>query len=387
MERPSTPFSTRLSGNAKENELRLRNIFQWKKKRPPLLVFGVLVLLCIGCGSLIACKVENTPQTPPKPDTIESATQPDAPQEDAANADTACYTDGWLSFDYPPAWEIKQTHDDLGLAWAEFADSEMPDFCVLRYGTQRADERADEKLTEVEWLAHYPEDYEDIVLQEHQEITLDGRSWDSWRCTYTLKNQPVTEWYVEQLGAPWTDINFTFRCPTEAWENNEQTFQTVLDSVHCKLRKDPAGDAAKIGYEDTWGSISLTLPQTYFAGDAEQWVTPISEQNSSTSGLHIGGIGTSYLEFWYEPDHVEYYPLESEEILNFPGPDGKAWHIFRRQKEKNFSEGCEYYTFRLADADGNVECVIGDAVFEAAESESGLEIIQSILESVQLTVK
>ncbi len=151
------------------------------------------MLLCIGCGSLIACKVENTPQTPPKQDIIEPAMHPDAPQEDAVNADTACYADGWLSFAYPPAWELKQTHDDLGLAWAEFTDSEMPEFCVMRYGTQRADERVDEKLTKAEWRARYSEDYEDVVLQEHQEITLDDRSWDSWRCTYTLKNQPVTE--------------------------------------------------------------------------------------------------------------------------------------------------------------------------------------------------
>lgn len=387
MQRLSTPFSTQLSGNAKENELRLRNIFQWKKKRPPILVLGALMLLCIGCGSLIACKVENAPQTPQKPDATEPVNEQDVLQEDAVEADTASYVDGWLSFTYPPAWQVNQTHDDLGLAWAEFADSEIPEFCVLRYGIQRADERVDEKLTEAEWLARYPEDYQDIVLQEHQEITLGGRSWDSWRCTYTLKDQPVTEWYVEQLGAPWTDINFTFRCPTETWETYEKTFQAVLDSVHCKLRKDPAGDAAKIGYEDTWGSIWLTLPQTYFAGDAEQWVTPISEANGSTSGLHIGGIGKSYLELWYEPSHLGYYPLESEEILNFPGPDGKAWHIFRRREDKGFGEGCNYYTFRLVDADGNVAHITGDAVFDTTDSGSGLEIIQSILESVQLTIK
>ena len=30
MKMPNTPFSTRLSGSAKETELRIRNIFQWK---------------------------------------------------------------------------------------------------------------------------------------------------------------------------------------------------------------------------------------------------------------------------------------------------------------------------------------------------------------------
>lgn len=32
---PTSPFATRLSGSARETELRLRSIFQWKKKRPP----------------------------------------------------------------------------------------------------------------------------------------------------------------------------------------------------------------------------------------------------------------------------------------------------------------------------------------------------------------
>ena len=33
---PRTPFSTSLSGSAKEVELRLKNIFSGPKKRPPL---------------------------------------------------------------------------------------------------------------------------------------------------------------------------------------------------------------------------------------------------------------------------------------------------------------------------------------------------------------
>ena len=51
MKIPNTPFSTRLSGSAKETELRIRSIFQWKKKRPPaafVLLVAVLVLLCFG---------------------------------------------------------------------------------------------------------------------------------------------------------------------------------------------------------------------------------------------------------------------------------------------------------------------------------------------------
>ena len=45
---PRTPFSTPLSGSARETEMRLRNIFSGPKKRPPMLflalVFAVLQL-------------------------------------------------------------------------------------------------------------------------------------------------------------------------------------------------------------------------------------------------------------------------------------------------------------------------------------------------------
>ena len=35
---PRSPFATPLSGSARETELRLRSIFQWKKRRPPALL-------------------------------------------------------------------------------------------------------------------------------------------------------------------------------------------------------------------------------------------------------------------------------------------------------------------------------------------------------------
>lgn len=53
MKFPNTPFSTRLSGSARETELRLRNIFQWKKKRPPVIAFAAAVLVVALCGSMV----------------------------------------------------------------------------------------------------------------------------------------------------------------------------------------------------------------------------------------------------------------------------------------------------------------------------------------------
>ena len=60
MKMPRTPFSTRLSGSAKETELRIRNIFQWKKKRPPVIALIAAVLVVVFCGSLIG--FSNTPR-------------------------------------------------------------------------------------------------------------------------------------------------------------------------------------------------------------------------------------------------------------------------------------------------------------------------------------
>lgn len=50
---PRSPFTTRLSGSAKETELRIRNIFQWKKKRPPVIAFAAAILVIALCGSIV----------------------------------------------------------------------------------------------------------------------------------------------------------------------------------------------------------------------------------------------------------------------------------------------------------------------------------------------
>ena len=47
---PRSPFATSLSGSARETELRLRSIFQWKKRRPP----AWLLLLAALCPPALA---------------------------------------------------------------------------------------------------------------------------------------------------------------------------------------------------------------------------------------------------------------------------------------------------------------------------------------------
>lgn len=53
---PRSPLTTRLSGSARETEHRIRNIFQWKKKRPPVLVLVLAGVIIALCGSLVSCQ-------------------------------------------------------------------------------------------------------------------------------------------------------------------------------------------------------------------------------------------------------------------------------------------------------------------------------------------
>lgn len=53
---PYTPLSTRLSGSAKETELRLKNIFSGPKKRPPALFLALVFAVCVLCGNLVSCQ-------------------------------------------------------------------------------------------------------------------------------------------------------------------------------------------------------------------------------------------------------------------------------------------------------------------------------------------
>ena len=57
---PSSPFSTPLSGSARETERRLQNICQGPKKRPPILSLALASVLALSCGSLVSCQSQET---------------------------------------------------------------------------------------------------------------------------------------------------------------------------------------------------------------------------------------------------------------------------------------------------------------------------------------
>lgn len=57
---PKTPFATKLSDSATETELRIKSIFQWEKKRVPLLLCLVIVFCVLYCFGLVAIIPEET---------------------------------------------------------------------------------------------------------------------------------------------------------------------------------------------------------------------------------------------------------------------------------------------------------------------------------------
>ena len=73
---PRTPFSTPLSGSARETEIRIRNIISGPKKRPPLPFLILMFSICIFCGNIVSCQMAE-PDTPALPDI--SASLPEIP--------------------------------------------------------------------------------------------------------------------------------------------------------------------------------------------------------------------------------------------------------------------------------------------------------------------
>ena len=72
---PHSPFSTPLSGSAREVEGRIRNIFQYKKQRPPLLILLLAAALALFCGSLVSCQTDVGQSEPAESASAELPTQ------------------------------------------------------------------------------------------------------------------------------------------------------------------------------------------------------------------------------------------------------------------------------------------------------------------------
>lgn len=81
---PRSPFATRLSGSARETEIRIRNLFQGPKKRPPILIIILTALVILSCGWLVSCQ----PKEEVPSDSSSPSNAPDSSVEDQALLET-----------------------------------------------------------------------------------------------------------------------------------------------------------------------------------------------------------------------------------------------------------------------------------------------------------
>ena len=127
---PKTPFSTRLSGSAKETELRLRSIFQWQKKRPPVWMFALVVLVIFGCIGLVSCQQEQ-PENP-----AEGQEQSQIPVEKNVFGDK--YRDFFANYQsdlgsYQYTGDTRFAFDDRKLTLQDVPENQVEELLVSNY--------------------------------------------------------------------------------------------------------------------------------------------------------------------------------------------------------------------------------------------------------------
>lgn len=114
---PRSPFTTPFSPTAQEMGLRLRSLFQWKKKRPPLAVLGLVCAGVVLSGSLVSCQTAAVDDLPTlTTDSVPEATE--KPQttgmpEETEMSQTPEVPD--LNFFFGGGWG--------GLSWEELLNS------------------------------------------------------------------------------------------------------------------------------------------------------------------------------------------------------------------------------------------------------------------------
>lgn len=103
---PRSPFTTPFSPTAQEMGLRLRSLFQWKKKRPPLVVLGLVCAGVVLSGSLVSCQTvavddpsalttDSVPQGTEKPQATGKPEETDTPQTSQVPDLNSFFGGGW----------------------------------------------------------------------------------------------------------------------------------------------------------------------------------------------------------------------------------------------------------------------------------------------------
>ncbi len=163
---PRTPFSTPLSGSARETDRRIRSIFSGPKKRPPIPVLMLMCAVCLLCGNLVSCRMtgpeseasapaENSRPLPTESGETDAETLQRAAEEKlngylwprgtieknilGENMEFILYHgNGWTMY-VPASWEKK---DAGAAAWQ--APSQRAGFSVSKYSLGDGDRQWDQ---------------------------------------------------------------------------------------------------------------------------------------------------------------------------------------------------------------------------------------------------
>ena len=133
---PRSPFTTPLSGSARETELRIRSIFQWGRQRPPLWAMVLMATLILTCGGLVSCQVQGG-------QTSEPAAQSGEGWDTQAVLD-ALFQSSDASILFPSSiqgelLDVQDVSEDLTLAAAHFYD-DYPRYSLVIGMVDRAGE-------------------------------------------------------------------------------------------------------------------------------------------------------------------------------------------------------------------------------------------------------
>lgn len=96
---PYSPFSAPFSKTAKETGLRIRSLFQWQKRRPPLCLLLVVCGVVLISGSLVSCR-RDSGETPLTEDELDYFNQ------NFFNGDTLGWNNQFLTCTYESPAEV-----------------------------------------------------------------------------------------------------------------------------------------------------------------------------------------------------------------------------------------------------------------------------------------
>ena len=262
---PRTPFSTPLSGSARQAEARIRNLFQGPKRRPPVWLMVLVLLLILSCGGLVACQSQEAP--PLEGDCVQTG-EHDAP---SARLIQAVLDRGLSALDLtsPPVSQVLATLPGNGCTLAAVSLSDGSSHYILAIGVVQESDGAVGPVFLVQGQGCQPHA---VPFQQ------DGTSY----LLYTANS--LSQWLSQGESGllAFDGTQFTWVWPVEGDVREE-------------------GSAARAAYDSYWeNALALLAPggvdvfaRTDYAvidGDGPQWLPDHNEQfyTAPEDQLNIG---------------------------------------------------------------------------------------------------